>query len=89
MIGYRFALTCPHCGEYTEHRTSGAVTSSGTCAVADCPDCGASWRIDVRISRLGAPRLGDRPGPLGALGQQPTTDFGRRLVAAVHSAEVA
>lgn len=85
MTGYTFTLTCPHCGERMEHKASGAVYASGTCALAACTDCGAEYRIDLRVQRLNAPRL-NRPEPMGSLGMQPTTETGRRLVAAFEGA---
>ena len=89
MTGYRFHLTCPACGALMEHRTGGAVTLTGTCALADCRECGAQYRVDVRVQRLSAPKFdgGDPMPSMVTVPEVPSTEFGRRLVAAFLDAE--
>lgn len=48
--GYYFDLACPGCARGLQHKASGAVSLTGTAAVATCTDCGAVVRIDVRVT---------------------------------------
>ena len=51
MIGYRFALTCPGCGEPLEHR-EGTETNPGPdrgSVEAWCEPCMTRWRVEVAI----------------------------------------
>jgi len=49
MTGYRFALSCTHCGAPIAHRANGAVQTCQTTALADCTNCGAELKVEVVV----------------------------------------
>ncbi len=51
MTGHLFAFSCPHCTATITHR--GNLRQG----VASCQQCGADYRIDVRLAALHGPRL--------------------------------
>lgn len=64
MTGYRFALTCTHCGAPIAHRADGAVQTCQTTALADCTNCGAELKVEVVVKTLRPSRLDLQGAPM-------------------------
>lgn len=59
MIGYRFDLTCLHCGRPLDHRADGRVMlidggRAETQAIAYCEPCRRPHRIYVQVTSIKA-----------------------------------
>ena len=74
MSAHVFAFACPHCATTISHR--GELRQG----VAACRNCGAEYRIDVKVATLHGPLL--RSTPTDAVCANPNAP-GRPLIAAL------
>jgi hypothetical protein len=56
MSGYQFQVRCAGCGNELAHTADGVVTTRHTCALAECVECRALWRVDVRMACVREPQ---------------------------------